>query len=93
MYAKLETKTETKRKKEAMENFKINTIYNTDCIEWMQSAPKQIDLVLTSPPYNTSRVGATDKYNSRYDTFQDFKNDADYIDWTIKVFNEYDNGK
>lgn len=73
-----------------MENFKINTIYNIDCIEWMQNSPKEIDLVLTSPPYNTSRVGATDKYNSRYDTFQDFKSDLDYIDWTVKVFNGYD---
>lgn len=68
----------------------MGSIYNIDCIEWMQTAPKEIDLVLTSPPYNTSRVGASDKYNSRYDTFQDFKSDAEYIDWTVKVFNGYD---
>jgi DNA modification methylase len=68
-----------------------NKIHNMDCIEWMQSAPNVVDLVLTSPPYNTSRVCATDKYNSRYDSFQDFKSDADYIDWTIQVFNGYDN--
>lgn len=49
-----------------------------------------IDLVITSPPYNTSRVCASDKYNSRYDVFQDFKTDQDYIDWTINVFNGYD---
>ncbi len=67
-----------------------NKIYNEDCIKWMENAPREIDLVLTSPPYNTSRIGASDKYNSRYDTFLDFKSDADYIDWTIKVFNGYD---
>lgn len=70
---------------------KINTLFNIDCIEWMQQQDKFIDLVLTSPPYNTSRVGASDKYNSRYDTFQDFKSDAEYIDWTVKVFKGYDN--
>ncbi len=56
----------------------------------MESAPKEIDIILTSPPYNTSRVGASDKYASRYDKFEDFKSDEDYIDWTIKIFNGYD---
>jgi site-specific DNA-methyltransferase (adenine-specific) len=50
----------------------------------------QVDCVITSPPYNTSRVGATDKYSSRYDLFQDFKTDQEYIDWTCEVFNHYD---
>jgi site-specific DNA-methyltransferase (adenine-specific) len=50
----------------------------------------QVDCVITSPPYNTSRVGATDKYSSRYDVFQDFKTDQEYIDWTCEVFNGYD---
>jgi site-specific DNA-methyltransferase (adenine-specific) len=50
----------------------------------------QVDCVITSPPYNTSRVGATDKYSSRYDVFQDFKTDQEYIDWTCEVFNHYD---
>jgi site-specific DNA-methyltransferase (adenine-specific) len=50
----------------------------------------QVDIVITSPPYNTSRVGATDKYSSRYDLFQDFKTDQEYIDWTCDVFNGYD---
>jgi site-specific DNA-methyltransferase (adenine-specific) len=50
----------------------------------------QVDIVITSPPYNTSRVGASDKYSSRYDIFQDFKTDQEYIDWTCEVFNHYD---
>jgi site-specific DNA-methyltransferase (adenine-specific) len=50
----------------------------------------QVDCVITSPPYNTSRVGASDKYSSRYDVFQDFKTDQEYIDWTCEVFNHYD---
>jgi site-specific DNA-methyltransferase (adenine-specific) len=50
----------------------------------------EVDIVITSPPYYTSRVGATDKYSSRYDLFQDFKTDQEYIDWTCDVFNGYD---
>lgn len=69
----------------------VNHIYNMDCLETMRNLGKRVDIVLTSPPYNTSRVGASDKYNSRYDSFQDFKTDQDYIDWTIKVFESYSN--
>ena len=70
----------------------MNIIFNEDCLDTMKRPELhgKIDLVITSPPYNTSRVGASDKYNSRYDTFQDFKSDQDYIDWTINVFNGYD---
>lgn len=70
----------------------MNKIFNENCLETMQrpELTSKVDLVITSPPYNTSRVGATDKYNSRYDIFQDFKSDQEYIDWTINVFNGYD---
>lgn len=68
----------------------VNKIYNEDCIVTMSKMPKIIDIVLTSPPYNTSRISATDKYNSRYDTFIDFKSDNEYIDWTINIFKNYD---
>lgn len=74
-----------------MVNYK-NRIFNEDCLVTM-ARPELfgvVDLVITSPPYNTSRVGASDKYNSRYDTFQDFKTEQEYIDWTINVFNGYD---
>ena len=70
----------------------MNMIFNENCLKTMQrpELTGKVDLVITSPPYNTSRVGASDKYNSRYDTFQDFKSDQDYIDWTIDIFNGYD---
>ena len=44
-----------------MENFKINTIYNEDCFETMEQMPKIIDVVLTSPPYNTARTGTNQR--------------------------------
>ena len=70
----------------------MNKIFNENCLETMQrpELAGKVDLVITSPPYNTSRVGASNKYNSRYDTFQDFKSDQDYIDWSVDVFNGYD---
>ena len=70
----------------------MDTIYNEDLFKTTDRTElkSKVDLVITSPPYNTSRVGASDKYNSRYDTFQDFKTDQDYIDWTVDIFNAYD---
>ena len=70
----------------------MNIIYNESCFDTMNRPELQggVDIVITSPPYNTSRVGATDKYSSRYDLFQDFKTDQEYIDWTCDVFNGYD---
>lgn len=54
----------------------LNRIYNQDAIVFMDSIrEKYVDVVLTSPPYNTSRTGYTDKYNSRYDCFLDNKTD------------------
>lgn len=68
----------------------INKIYNEDCRVTMANLSPIVDLVLCSPPYNTSRVNSPDKYNFRYDTFQDFKSDQEYIDWTIEIFEGYD---
>lgn len=69
----------------------MNKIFNEDCLKTMQRPEliDTVDLIITSPPYNTSRVGDKDMYNSRYDTFQDFKLDNDYIDWVVDVFNGY----
>lgn len=69
----------------------LNKIYNEDCLETMKRMDdNSVDLVVTSPPYNTSRVGSSDKYASRYDTFQDSKTNQEYIDWSVDIFNAYD---
>jgi DNA modification methylase len=70
----------------------MNKIFNEDCLVTMErlELQRQVDLVLTSPPYNTSRPGDADKYCSRYDSFSDLISDREYIDWTIKIFNGYD---
>jgi site-specific DNA-methyltransferase (adenine-specific) len=70
----------------------MNIIFNEDCLETMKrkELENQVDLVITSPPYNTSRVGDKDPYNSRYDSFKDKISDEDYINWTIDIFNGFD---
>ena len=62
-----------------------------DCMSVMDKMGDDcIDSVITSPPYNISRVGASDLYNNRYDSYQDKMSDEEYISWTIKLFNSYD---
>ena len=46
--------------------------------------------VITSPPYNTSRTGRTDKLNSRYTEYKDNLSNEDYIKWQVSVFNLMD---
>ena len=70
--------------------FELDKIYNENCFNTMRRMPKIIDLVVTSPPYNTSRVGATDKYGSRYDEYSDKMTDEQYIKWSVRLFNSYD---
>ena len=66
----------------------MNIIYNENCLFTMdrQEIQNSIDLILTSPPYNTSRVGVSDDYSRRYDSYRDKLTDDQYINWTIDVF-------
>ena len=75
----------------------LNNIYNEDCFKTMdniKNSGNKVDIILTSPPYNTSKKTMTkkamDNYDCRYDTFNDFKSADDYIKWTIDLFNAYD---
>jgi len=70
----------------------MNTIFNEDCLVTMdrEELQNKVDLIITSPPYNTSRVSATDPYGSRYDEYSDKMTDDEYIDWTIKIFEGFD---
>jgi len=72
----------------------LNIIYNEDCNVTMNKLPHNcIDVIITSPPYNTSRKGSSLDgacANIRYDEFDDCKTDDEYIDWTIDIFKNYD---
>lgn len=70
-----------------------NVIYNEDCIETMRRLEGGVDVIITSPPYNTSRKGSslTDAdSNIRYDEFDDCRPNEDYIKWTNDIFNSFD---
>lgn len=72
--------------------------YNEDCFETMKrmQANKYVnDIILTSPPYATSRSKvktqkAIDTFNRRYDICLDDMDEDIYAQWTAKLFGEFD---
>jgi len=79
-------------KKKKMKKLMINTIYNEDCLNTMNKLQENsIDIIITSPPYNTCvkrKGGPSDK--GKYDVYNDWKSEEEYIKWSIDVFNGYD---
>lgn len=73
----------------------INTIYNEKCAETIQRMKEdnqQCNIILTSPPYNTSHSRGDDVYDKRYDSYNDIKvSNEEYLDKSINLFNEFDN--
>lgn len=78
-------------------------IYNEDCFKTMEQMPVgQIDIVLTSPFYNTNKKAGKGRtlntvttkpgYYShvRYDTHVDNMTDEEYNAFTTRLFNEFD---
>ena len=81
----------------------LNKIYNESNMETLKKlADKSIDVVLTSPFYNTNRKAGKKSTllntkvkegqypHIRYDTFVDTMSDKDYSDYTIELFNSFD---
>lgn len=80
----------------------INKIYNEDCLETMKRFQGCVNAVITSPPYNTGgrveywsnkKINGVRVYKQekRYDQYLDTKTSDEYIDWSIEIFNSYDN--
>lgn len=71
-----------------------NVIYNEDCIKTMYGGCMEkhsIDVVLTSPPYNTSRTTAkADPYGHRYDSYSDSMTNEEYKEFICTCFDGYD---
>ena len=78
-------------------------IYNEDCFETMEKTQdKQFDIILTSPFYNTNRKAgknltlksskANEDFYShvRYDKHVDNLTDAEYCEFTARLFNTFD---
>lgn len=72
-----------------------NKIFAEDCFNTMKRfKDNEVSIILTSPPYNTSRNTKTEKARenhwSRYDVFVDTGTHEEYIEWTKNLFNEFD---
>lgn len=70
-------------------------ICNEDCMETMKKLqPQSIDIILTSPPYNTGRPSTSERsrgnYEGRYDIHLDTKTPEEFCNWCIDIFNEFD---
>lgn len=66
----------------------LNTIYNEDCLVTMSKMDNEsIDVILTSPPYNIIRPSSTDR---GYDLYKDGMSNAEYSDWCVEIFNNFD---
>lgn len=74
----------------------INKIYNEDCLYTMSErlVGQSIDIILTSPPYNTGRdlksQRARDNHEGRYDEYSESKTNEEYDDFTVNLFNGFD---
>ena len=70
----------------------MNVIYNEDCILTMNKMEgKSVNLILTSPPYNmTKRKGGYADKQPRYDIYNDWKDENEYLQWTVNIFNHFD---
>lgn len=74
---------------------RTNYIKCGDCLKLMSELPdKCIDIVFTSPPYNTGRKTNSEKAREnhwgRYDIYLDSKTNEQYIDWCCELFEEFD---
>ncbi len=68
----------------------VNYIYNEKCedtMERMIANGEKVDCILTSPPYNMTKRKGGYADTGRYDVYQDWKPEQEYIEWTIEVFN------
>lgn len=69
-----------------------NVFHNEDCLVTMGKMNKHsVDCILTSPPYNmTKRKGGYADKQPRYDSYNDWKSEDEYNEWTVEIFNNFD---
>lgn len=70
---------------------------NEDCFQTMKTMTEngeKVDMVLTSPPYNTGRKSNSERgrkhHEARYDIYMDDMTDDEYCNWSVNLFNSYD---
>lgn len=72
-------------------------IFNENCFDTINrfiSNDKKVNIILTSPPYNTARCVNTERsreiMNQRYDVHFDNMTDEEYHNWTKDLFCQFD---
>ncbi len=70
--------------------------FNEDCFETMnriKAKNYKVDLILTSPPYNTGRLSTSERSRSnnegRYDIYIDNKTQNGYCEWCVDLFQQF----
>lgn len=73
-------------------NMELNKIYNEDCFVTMNRIinDNSIDCVLTSPPYNMTKRRGGISDSGRYDIYNDWLSQDEYISFSVKLFKELD---
>jgi len=73
-------------------NMELNKIYNEDCFVTMNRIINynSIDCVLTSPPYNMTKRRGGISDSGRYDIYNDWLSQDEYISFSVKLFKEFD---
>ena len=71
----------------------INVIYNQNCFDTMNNHidNKSIDCILTSPPYNMTKRKGGFADSGRYDVYQDWLTEQEYVNFSIELFNNFNN--
>ena len=68
-------------------------IYNEDCIDTMNKiieSNNKVDLIITSPPYNMTKRKGGNADTGRYDVYEDWKTEEEYLEWTSEIFCSFD---
>lgn len=73
----------------------LNTIFNEDCLLTLSKMDTHsINVVLTSPPYNTGRPTTSDRgrdnHEGRYDVHMDNISTDEFRNWCVEIFNNFD---
>lgn len=80
----------------------VNRIYNEDCMTLMDRMPNCVDVIMTSPFYNSNKKARRDKTltntspkngkysHVRYDVHVDNMTDEEYCDFTVRLFEKFD---
>lgn len=70
----------------------MNQIFNEDCFITIDEHIKQnsVDCVLTSPPYNMTKRKGGISDSGRYDVYNDWKTEDEYIEFSVNLFQKLD---